>query len=67
MAGMNRRQFAGLVLGLPLVAGEEENFIGRYLSTASEDELKVLDELAELDRKHGNKPTPALSYTWRGC
>jgi hypothetical protein len=35
-----------------------DDFIQRYLEEASEDELRALDALAELDRKYGNRPTP---------
>jgi hypothetical protein len=48
-----------IVVRLGEEVGEEDNFIARYLRTAPAEELKVSDELAELDRKHGNKPTPA--------
>jgi len=37
---------------------EEENFVAHYLRTASDEELSVLDGLAELDRKYGPNLTP---------
>ena len=38
-----------------------ENFVAKYLRGATEEELRRLDGLAELDKKYGNKPAPALA------
>ena len=37
---------------------EPRNFVEEFYESATPEELRMLDELAELDRKHGNKPTP---------
>jgi hypothetical protein len=37
---------------------KEENFIVRFFRTASPEMLEAFDELAELDRMYGARPTP---------
>lgn len=38
--------------------GEHQNLVVRYLANAPPEEMAELDRLAELDRAHGNNPTP---------
>ena len=35
-----------------------KNFVEEFYDSATPEQLRELDELAELDRKHGNRPSP---------
>lgn len=39
--------------------GVADNFLVRFLDTTDDQTRDVIDGLADLDRRHGNRPTPA--------